>query len=65
MTIKDKIKVECIKQNKTLTYLAKEVGLSKSLLHHHLIKENKVIISKIEKILGLKKDFFYPANDEK
>ena len=58
MIIKDRVKIECIKKNKTLTKLANELGVSKSNLHHHLLKKNKKIIRKTEEILGLKSGFF-------
>jgi len=58
MTIKDRIKIECIKKNKTLTSLANELGISKSNLHHHLLKKNGNIIRKVEEILELKSGFF-------
>lgn len=58
MIIKDRVKIECIKKNKTLTMLANELGISKSNLHHHLLKKNEKIIRKIEKILELENGYF-------
>jgi|GEM_PF-6537433 len=58
MTVKDKIKIEVIKKNSTLTYLANQLGMSKQNLNHHLDKETPQVIHEIEKILQLKNGYF-------
>ena len=58
MKIKDKVKIECLKQGKTLTDIANEIGITRFNYYFHLNKGNKEILRKTEKILGLKDGFF-------
>ena len=54
MTLNQKIKIELIIKNMTITILAKKLGISRQLLYHHISRKNTDIISKIEKILFIK-----------
>lgn len=55
MTIKQKVKIECIKNNISITTLSKKLEMNSSqLLYHHLDRKNLEILIKIEKILNLK-----------
>lgn len=58
MKIKDKVKIECLKQGKTLTNIAIKIGITRNNYYFHLNKENEKIIRKTEEILGLEKGYF-------
>lgn len=58
MKLKDKVKIECLKQGKTLSYIANEIGITRHNYYFHLNKENEIIIRKSEKILNLENGFF-------
>lgn len=54
MTLNQKIKIELITKNMTITILAKKLGISRQLLYHHINRKNTEVILKIEKILFIK-----------
>ncbi len=58
MKIKDRVKVECIKQGKCLSDIANEIGITRHNYYFHLNKCNSRILRKTEKILGLKVGYF-------
>ena len=58
MKVKDKVRIECLKQGKTLTYIANQIGITRFNYYFHLNKGNKEILKKTEEILGLKPGFF-------
>lgn len=58
MKIKDQIKIECLKQGKTLTDIANKIGITRFNYYFHLNKGNKEIVRKTEEILELPIGFF-------
>lgn len=58
MKIKDKVKIECLKQGKTLSEIALKIGITRNNYYFHLNKENEVIVRKTEEILNLENGFF-------
>lgn len=58
MTIKDLIKIECIKQGKNLSYIAREIGITRNNYYFHLNNLNQEIIKKSEIILNLESGYF-------
>lgn len=55
LTLTQIIKIECIKQNKKVEDLCKQIGLSRQLMWHHVRRKNNEIINKIEIALSLPK----------
>lgn len=56
MTLKQQIKIECIKRGISIKKLSEDLGMaSRQLMYHHVDKQNITVISKIEVILNLKK----------
>lgn len=58
MNLKDKVKIECLKQGVTMADLAREIGINRHNYYFHLSKENENIVRKTEKILGLRNGYF-------
>ncbi|MGL5655883.1 MAG: hypothetical protein ACRCXY_03470 [Fusobacteriaceae bacterium] len=55
MTLKQRIKIECIKKDISIKKLVEDLGMSsRQLMYHHIDRNNKDVILKIEKILKLK-----------
>jgi len=58
MKIKDKVKIECLKQGKTLTDVAVKIGITRNNYYFHLRNSNHNILRRTEEILGLKNGYF-------
>ena len=58
MKLIQKIKIEAVKNNTTLTSLAEKIGISRENMYYHINKNNHFVIEKIEVALNLSKNFF-------
>lgn len=54
MNLREKIKIECIKKNITITNLSIELGyLHRQNMYHYIDKKNVKVLKKIEEVLSL------------
>ncbi|WP_028857436.1 hypothetical protein [Psychrilyobacter atlanticus] len=58
MKLIQKIKIEAVKNDTTLTSLSENIGISRENMYYHINKNNPFVIEKIEVALNLSKNFF-------
>lgn len=58
MKVKDLMKIECIKQGKTLSDIAREIGITRHNYYFHLNNSNEKIVEESEMVLNLKPGYF-------
>lgn len=52
------VKIECIKKDVKIDTLAAALGMSRQLMWHHIKRNNKMVLLKIQKYLDLPSNTF-------